>query len=158
MSPLRLGLIVSLGLNIFVLGWWVGGLWRDPRPMEPRPFVMADVAASRLSPETLEAIKPTLDAVDHLLQQGFSERVSIFQELTQAVRAEPYDEARVTDLLLRLVDARKQAETEQWRLVGDALADLSAAERSAFAEIVFLGPRGPGGPPPPGGPMMPPPR
>lgn len=136
----RIALFVSLGLNLFIVGWWVGDTWRQPRPMEPRPFSMRPVAESRLSPETVDLLQPSLEAMDDLLEQAFKARVDLFDDLTEAVRAEPYDRGHVDELLAQLVQNRTAAETQQWRLVGETLAGLSADQRAAFAEIVFVRP------------------
>ncbi|SEQ52342.1 Heavy-metal resistance [Devosia sp. YR412] len=154
MSPLRIALYVSLGVNLFIVGWWVGDVWRRPPPMEPRPFNVAGIAQQRLDPATMDTIGPALAAIDTALRSGFEERDAIFAELREAVTAEPYDADRVETLLSQLVVQRTATEEAQWDLVGDTLAKLSPADRIALADIIFLRPGG-NRPPKPGD--MPPP-
>lgn len=140
MPILRVALFVSLGLNLFIVGWWVGDAWRRPMPMQPREFTLRPVVQSRLSAETFDQLRPSLDAMDDLLRQGFRARVELFGNLIAAVKAEPYDKAKVDDLLAQLVDARTSVEKAQWQLVGDTLAGLDAQQRAAFAEVIFVRP------------------
>lgn len=156
MSILRIALFVSLGLNLFIVGWWVGDTWRPPFPMQPREFTLRPIVESRLPPETFAVLRPSLDAMDDLLRGGFRARVELFEDITAAVKAEPYDKARVNELLARLVDARTSVERQQWELVGDTLAGLDAEQRAAFAAVIFVRP-GPNMPWPSGGPAPQPP-
>lgn len=151
MPILRIALFVSLGLNLFIVGWWVGDASRSPFPMQPREFTLRPVVESRLPPETFEILRPSLDAMDDLLRGGFRARVELFEDLVDAVKAEPYDKVRVNELLARLVDARTSVERQQWELVGNTLAGLDAEQRAAFATVIFVRP-GPDMPWPPGAP------
>jgi hypothetical protein len=160
MSPLRIALFVSLGVNLFIVGWWVGDIWRRPPPMEPRPFNIGMMAQDRLDSATMDAIGPLLQSFDEVVRSGFAARDKVFADLRVAVAADPYDAQRVDALLASLVDQRVATENAQWRLVGETLAKLSPDQRDALADIIFLrppgppqgpfpGPGGPGGPPPP---------
>ena len=155
MSPLRIALYVSLGVNLFIVGWWVGDVWRRPPMMEPRPFNVAFMAQDRLDPATMQSIGPILGAIDSVIRTGFDERIQTFADLREAVAADPYDPVAVDALLGRLVDQRNGTETAQWKLVGEALATLSARDRDALASVIFIRPQGPlspnSGPMGPGG-------
>lgn len=158
MSGLRIALFISLGFNLFVAGWWVGDVWRRPPMMEmraPDSSFLADMVKERVSAETMQAIGPSLEAIDATFRAGFEARSAIFVALRAAVAADPYDAAAVSQLFASLVSARTETETAQWRQVGDTLALLSAGEREILAEIFFPlpsdrnFPRGmPPGPPP----------
>lgn len=152
MSPFRIALFVSLGLNLFVVGWWVGDISRRPPPMQPQPLTMANMVKDRLSDETMEAIRPSLDALDAVIRDGFVNRTELFAKLREAVAADPYDQALVEDLLGQLVSQRTTAETEQWQIIGEALAHLTTEQRGALADIVFVRPNPM---PPPSGPNGP---
>lgn len=163
MSGLRIALFISLGVNLFVAGWWVGDIWvRPPRMAMPAPdsSFLASMVKERVSPETMAAIGPSLETIDATFRAGFEARNVIFVELRAAVSAEPYDTATVSRLLSSLVSTRTEIETAQWDQVGETLGRLSASERDVLAEIFFplpsdrqfppFMPQGPnpGGPPP----------
>lgn len=156
MPFLRIALLVSLGLNLFVIGWWAGEAWRRPQPMQAQQFTVLPIMDARLSTETMDALRPSLVAMGNLMRQGFQDRAAVFENLIEVVKAEPYDKGKVDELLARLVDDRTSVEKQQWQLVAEMLAKLTAEQRAAFAEVIFVRPgpqmpwlpAGPGGPPP----------
>lgn len=140
MSGLRIALFISLGFNLFVAGWWVGDIWRRPPMMEmpaPNTSFLANMVRARVSPDTMQAIGPSLEAIETTFRTGFEARNAIFVELRAAVSADPYDSATVERLLSTLVTNRTETETEQWHQVGETLGRLPAGQREILAEIFF---------------------
>lgn len=143
MSVLRIALIISVGFNLFVAGWWVGDIWHRPPMMGmPAPNIsfLENLVKDRVSPETIEAIGPSLELIDATFRAGFDARTAIFADLRVAVSAEPYDPAAVSELFSVLVNSRTQTETEQWRQIGETLGQLPADQRSILADIFFPAP------------------
>lgn len=150
MTATRFLLAVSLGLNIFIAGWWVGAqLQRGPQPQQPMVRVLSpsDFIAHRLSPQGYAAVQPLLQQLDDVMRRGFGDRAATFDELRQLASANPYDSGKVRALLATLPDKRTDSEATQWQLVADILDKLSPQDRAQFADSIFLKPG-----PPPGGP------
>ncbi|MDR3476226.1 MAG: periplasmic heavy metal sensor [Devosia sp.] len=147
MSLSRLLLIVSLSANLFIAGWWVGTALQRPQGLpQPFPFSMRDFIGRTLSAEGYRGVAPMLDRLDDIMHQGLTARQSTFDQLRALADAEPYDGAKVRQLLGSLPQQRVGSEATQWSLVADILDKLSAADRVHFADSVFLRP----GPPPVG--------
>lgn len=140
MSPLRIALFASLGLNLFIGGWWVGDVVRRAPGMPPPPMM-----GSNGIPEPPAAILPTLKAVDQILRDGTDERVALLDALRAAASAEPYDAAAIRTLLDSMIDLRQRVDAKRWSTVADALPALSQADRTALANFVFSPYPGPGG-------------
>jgi|GEM_PF-5916189 len=156
MLATRLLLLVSLGINLFIAGWWVGA--RFDRPVLPpfaRPFSLAEALTRELSPDGQDSVKPMIDRLDSIMRSGFSDRQSIFEALRSLATATSYDSARLHQLLASLPQQRTGSEVTQWQLVGDIFDKLSPADRVRFADVIFLRPGPPQGPDqqPPRGPM-----
>ena len=155
MSKLRALLIVSLAVNLFFAGWWVGNSFRQP-PGMPMPQMMR--YADRASPEEREAIREIFDKVDVVIKGGFERRAATFAKLRDVVTHDPFDEVEFNRQIAELPQQRIASEEQQWAIIRDSIIALSAENRQALAEVFFLPP----GPPPgggggPGGNMPPPP-
>ena len=138
MSPLRIALFASLGLNLFIGGWWVGDIVRRAPVMMPPPM-MGGVA------EPSAAIVPTLKAIDTILRNGTLERITLLETLRDTASAEPYDAAAVRALLDSMLDLRQRVDAERWSVVAEALPKLNEADRVALAGYIFSPYPGPGG-------------
>ena len=147
MQLMRVIFVISLGFNLFIVGWWLGDQWRRPAPQGPRPLNFTAFLQHRLDLSTLDLIREPLDDVNEIMRAGFNARREIFKKLRTLVSQEPYDRQAVEALLLELPSRRFANEQMQWKMVGVVLAKLSAAERKSFAELVF--PQPIGFPPPP---------
>lgn len=144
MSPLRIALFASLGLNLFIGGWWVGDVVRRAPGMQPPPFMGGNGGGP---PPT--AIAPTLEAIDRIIRNGMTERIALLGQLHAAAIAEPYDAAAMRTLLDSLLDLRRRVDAEHWSAVADSLPILNQADRTALADFVFNPNPGPAGNPAP---------
>ncbi|RYE60122.1 MAG: periplasmic heavy metal sensor [Hyphomicrobiales bacterium] len=153
MNNIRLLLIASLAVNLFLAGWWVGDRLRQPPRMDlPMPQMMS--YADRANPEERAMIGGTFEKVDALIKAGFDQRSATFNKLRELVTHDPFDQATFDQLITQLPQQRLEREEEQWALVRDAIIALSAENRQALAEVFFLPPGPPPGnnrPPPPSG-------
>lgn len=164
MNILRVFLALSLAVNLFIAGWWVGDALRRPPmggPPVPRVMSFADRIADRVSAEGRESVQGTFAQIDSVIRAGFEERAATFARLRDMLQDDGFDVDAFSALIMQLPQQRETAEIEQWMLVRDAILKLSAEDRRVVAEMFFLPP---GPPPPPRGQdwrapdgMMPPP-
>ncbi|MGV3576509.1 MAG: periplasmic heavy metal sensor [Devosia sp.] len=147
MNKIRLLLIASLAVNLFLAGWWVGNTLRQPPGFQmPIPQMMR--YADRASPEEREAIREIFEKVDAVIRAGFERRTETFTKLREIVTHDPFDEAEFNRLIAELPAQRIASEEQQWAIIRDSIIALSAENRQALAEVFFMPP----GPPPGGGP------
>lgn len=138
MSRIRIALFVSLGINLFFVGWWIGDVWpRPPQQLVFGPASMIERAQQQISAESMAAISPALEAINEAFRHSFDDRNVVFRELREVVSATPYDAKAVEDLFATRVTARTQAEVTQWELVGNVLGQVSDEERAILAMIFF---------------------
>jgi len=157
MNATRWVLLASLGINLFLVGLWLGSRTEFPplgpppfQMPQPRPVTLGERLAHQLSPDALAKVEAPIAKLDNVMRQGFEERQAAFEKARALVTAEPYDAAAVRALLDTLPNQRMAGESEQWGIIANILGELTPADRAAFADLVFLRPPG-GGP----GPSMP---
>lgn len=133
---IRILLVVSLGLNLIIVGS-LGGLVlsrvvhgpREPvRDLAFGPFTQA------LSPDDRRAMMRAFLAEAKGFRAERDQMRADFQSLIAALKADPYDPS-----VLEGVMTRQKARTDQWlalgqRLLMERLAAMTQAERSAFAD------------------------
>jgi len=154
MNATRWVLLASLGINLFMVGLWLGSR-SDFQPLGPPPFQMplprpvtlGERLAHQLSPDALAKVEAPIARLDDVMRQGFEERQATFEKARTLVTAEPYDAAAVRALLDTLPNQRMAGESEQWDIIANILGELTPADRAAFADLVFLRPPS-GGPGP----------
>lgn len=135
-SATRIALIVSLGLNLVILGS-LGGLALK-HELGPPPPPVRNLAfgpfTEALSPEDRAAL---LHAFGEQAKGFRAERAQMREDLQTvlaALRATPYDPQVFADVMVR-----QKARTDQWlglgqKLLMERIAAMSPAERSAFAD------------------------
>ena len=133
----RAVLIASLALNFAVVGVVGGAILshdRDDRRHPPRPDSFAGPLTRALSEEDRRAIGRAMR--DHFEGQNSerSSRRAVTAALAEAIRAEPFDRARVEGHL-----AAMKAEMDRGLIVAqekliDRLEGMSPEEREGFAE------------------------
>ncbi len=135
-SGLRIALIVSLGLNLVILGTLGGlALRHELRPPPPPvrnlafgPFTEA------LSPEDRTALQHAFVEQAKGLRAQRAEMRSDLQALLAALRAPVYDPQVFADVMVR-----QKARTDIWlglgqRLLMERIAAMTPTERAAFAD------------------------
>lgn len=132
----RVALVVSLALNLLVLGMIGGAVINhgrgDPRavtgPADLGPYGRA------LSDADRAALRKAIRAEGPRLRENREAVRAGFRELTGALRAEPYDHARVT-AIIEGQQARVEAQVDLLRaLMLDRVAQMTPAERAGFAD------------------------
>ncbi|MDE3079764.1 MAG: periplasmic heavy metal sensor [Paracoccaceae bacterium] len=132
----RLALVLSLGLNLIVVGS-LGGLALSRAihgPHEPVRDLAFGPFTEALSPDDRRAMMRAFMAEAKGFRAEKEQMRADFQSLVAALRADPYDPS-----VLDGVMARQKARTDQWlalgqRLLMERLAAMAPADRRAFAD------------------------
>ena len=146
MRAVRIALVVSVALNLLVAGFLVGdwldrGPHRDARLRGAGP--MAPFAAA-MSPEDRQALLAGLREAGEGARRGPQEFRARLATLLDTIRAEPFDAARLRDLLAGQRAAAVARQEAGERLLVDRITGMTAEERAAYAdrlEAVFARPR-----------------
>lgn len=133
-------LLVSLGCNLFLAGWIIGGFWRMPPP----PPSLAQRVQDRISVEGFDKIKPALAELDSLFFAGADRMREHMDAIRKAAAAEPFDPEKVRQLVADLPFKRSGDDEKLAATIMKILVDLSPADRVAAADGLFRPP-----PPPP---------
>lgn len=140
---LAVALVISVGLNLLVAGFVAGALLsREARDGRPAPAALArDLGlgpyVAALSPSDRRAIGRAVRA--EIRAQGAPDRGRIeirrsFAGVLAALRAEPFDEGALADLLAAQVErAESRRRLGQEAFVAQ-LAEMTPQERRAFAD------------------------
>jgi uncharacterized membrane protein len=150
----RIGLVASLGVNLFFLGWLAGGVVGPDRgrpgpPPPPLPplHLMADRLRGSLSPGGMAKIEALIRELD----DRFARRISDTEQSRARIKAllgeESFDPAGFVAALgeVHAETGRDRAEVDQ--RIADVIAQLSIDDRRKLAAVnVAFPPRGPAGP------------
>lgn len=161
---LRILLLVSLGLNLLVAGAIIGHALRDDRHGRvPRVDRMEAPMTYALSPEDRREIGKALRREYRKNRPSRQEIMAQYQGVVAALRADPFDPARVEEAFANQRAAAQSRMQLGQTLLLQRLTEMSAADRQAFADRLEEGlkrgphvrdgkPGGkPGGEPPRGG-------
>ena len=133
---LRWLLILSLGLNLLVLGLLIGALagpGRDGRHPRPAELSLGPVARA-LEPEDRREVLQALHGHPDLRPLRREDRTAAFAEVGAAVRAEPFDRPRAAAALAEQSDRVAQVERAVQEALLARLAAMTAEGRAAFAD------------------------
>lgn len=136
MSPriLRLSLIVSVALNLVVLGIVAGAALRDPpRPHPDRgpAFGMFDRA---LTEDDRKALREAFRREAPDFRDEWQRMQADLGDLLTALRADPYDPAGVEAIFARQLERGQRMAGLGQRLMMERLAAMTPAERADFAD------------------------
>lgn len=131
---LRILLVLSVTLNLIVIGIIAGAALRDPpRPHPDRgpAFGMFDRA---LTEDDRKALREAFrrDAPD--FGDEWQKMQADLGDLLTVLRTEPYDTARVEEIFARQLERGQQMAGLGQRLMVERLAGMTAAERGDFAD------------------------
>ncbi|MEP2030991.1 MAG: periplasmic heavy metal sensor [Paracoccaceae bacterium] len=131
----RVVLVASLALNLLVVGVVAGAMWRfggdqhDRRGSEfSAPFIRALSHADR------RAIGKEMRMMREQAKSGRAARNALYEQMSDALRSDPFNMAQVEDLSLRqrsTVNERLTAAQEIWLR---HIADMTAQERTEYAD------------------------
>lgn len=139
----RVLLVLSLALNLLVAGIVLGNALTHGGPGRgPRPAEMAlDPVARALDPGDRRAILHGLRGNPDLRPLGEEERGAALDGIAAAVRAEPFDAARLREALSVRSDRIAAAQRAVQEALVARIAAMSPDERAAFAGRLEDGPR-----------------
>ncbi|WP_372840693.1 periplasmic heavy metal sensor [Phaeovulum sp.] len=133
---MRIALVVSLTVNLLVLGVLVGGAIGIARH-EPRPAI-SDITlgtfTEALSAEDREALRVAAEAESLGLREMHRASREDYLALIEAVRAEPWDEAAARRAITAYGVRSKERIDAGERLMLERLADMGPLARRAFAD------------------------
>jgi uncharacterized membrane protein len=154
-------LVASLGLNLFLAGWWVGAVLR-PWPPAPPPgplHMLSQRLAGRLSPAAFREVSALIDAIGERLVRQIEDGAPLRGRLRAILVADVFDAAAFVATLDELTAARTRNDGDISRRIAAVVAGLSAADRAVLADVALASPAGLfGGAPGPLPPPPPPPR
>ncbi len=132
---LRVVLIVSLALNLLVVGVVAGGIFRG-RP--PAPLGGVDLGSSpfarALNADDQRHVRDTLRGQMHNIVPAAADRRLALQELVAALRQDPFDPAAVQAMFDQQKLGAMAAMEASQAAVLDRIQAMDAAGRAAFAD------------------------
>lgn len=133
---LGIGLVVSLGLNLFVLGAWVGRIARHDDRVETERVTLGPMTDS-LSPEGRKLVRQSIRA-------NRKEAIPIFKQLfdargraIQSLDAEPYDSDAYAAALRDIRTYSEAAQTLLHATLVDVVGKLSPEDRHRWAQEIM---------------------
>lgn len=152
--------VVSLGINLFLAGSWVGTLVRPggwPPPPGPRPLQnLAHDLQGRVAPDSLAKVEALIGEVDRRIRSGPADPHRLEEQVRGLLGADTFDAATFIRAVDQFITARTENDRAIAQRIAEVVAGMPVADRKVLAEVV-LRPRGPPGPPPGGQPPGPPP-
>lgn len=140
-KALLIALAVSLALNIFAGGVFIGGLLRGPKPFHGmRPDV--DFSLRRMGAVLPEAERDALRArfrtERRKLADVFRERRRVQEKLHAVITAETVDPEALSALMAQYADLRGQLETPIRHIMADVIPRLDRETRIRLAGRLFF--------------------
>lgn len=139
---IKIVLAISLAINLAVAGLFLGNLVKN-RADGPRPQTVRDLGFGLFSPalsdEDRRALRRAFVEQSPDMREARRAMRQDLAEMLEAIRAEPFEPARLEAVLdrssLRAAERRDLGE----RLILDHLGKLDQAERAAFADRLEQG-------------------
>lgn len=147
-NRVRVALLVSLGLNLFLAGLWIGDLMH--RGLRPPPGPMHQIMErieGRLSVDGQRRVRAALIDLDRHRPPPPANPLSI-KNLVSIVETDPFDRVRFLSALEAMNRDRLKVDQERDERIADLLAALTLADRRALAEVLAHLPPPPPPPPP----------
>ncbi|WP_425049994.1 periplasmic heavy metal sensor [Psychromarinibacter sp. S121] len=133
----RILLILSLGLNLLIVGLVAGAIVNRPHGPD-RPPKIADLGfgpyVRSLSREDQAALATAFKAEEGNFRERRETLRRQFEELLTALRATPYDHDAVQAIITSQQEEALASQRMGGRLFLDHLAGMSDAERTAYAD------------------------
>lgn len=146
---LVVGLFVSLALNVFVVGAFVGARLVDrepaPRPAAPGPRNPVAAALSTLPPETQAQWREEMPQYAQTYGPKMREARRLARETMRGFGAEPFDQAKAIENLGRARALEFESRQGMDRRLVEFAAGLPQDERARFGEALARPPLGRGG-------------
>lgn len=131
---LRILLVLSVTLNLIVIGIVAGAALRDPPRPHPDRGPAFGIFDRALTEEDRRALREAFRREAPDFRAGWQEMQGDLGDMLTALRAEPYDPAAVAAIFARQLDRGQQMMTLGQRLMAERLAEMTPEERSDFAD------------------------
>lgn len=139
---LIIGLIVSIGANVGLLGFLAGRASTidvGPRGMDPM-FGVARILPE-LSPARHDVLQPLIREHMHSIRPSIREIRHAQQELRAAILAEPFDRAALESALAKFREHLVQSQVASHAAFVELVAQLTPAERRLLVDAMRREPR-----------------
>lgn len=150
----RIALIASLGMNLFFMGLFVGGLlgaggfgYGPPPPPLPPLHLMADRLKGSLSDEGFAKIEALIGELDARFARKISATEQPRQRIKSLLVAEPFDAAAFAAALGEMSVEIDLDRTDINRRIAEVMSQLSRQDRTRVGDATLTFPppgRGPG--------------
>jgi uncharacterized membrane protein len=144
----RIVLVVSLALNVFALGalasaWVLGGpgFGASHRPARFIGLPLPRQLQAALPERDHGLLRTTLDAHRPEIRTRIRAIFAARRAVADAIRAEPFDRARLEAALAALREKEGATAEEAHRMMTDLAAKLDAGGRAKVAELITVRPR-----------------
>lgn len=136
-------LLVSLGINLFLAGSFVGTVLRPAFDRPPGPPGLQRIVRDldgRLSPDAMTKIRDLTREIDERIRSGPADPRRLHDELRGLLEAENFDAAAFVGKLDAFVSARTVNDRVIIHRIAEVVAGLSRADRKALAEVALRPP------------------
>lgn len=134
---LKIALILSLALNLFIVAGFVAGqVWHPFTPTPAQHFersVIAKLALNDTQRHAFQEFRRTMAQSRHSLRDGNDPLTEQFWE--EEAKAAP-DQAHIAQLTAQVEDNRRQFAQAATKALTTFMAVLDPAQRTAFADLV----------------------
>ncbi|WP_146604458.1 periplasmic heavy metal sensor, partial [Rhodoplanes roseus] len=137
---LRIVLFVSLGVNLFLAGSWVGTLMRPGWPPPPPPRPMQEIARElqgRIAPDSMAKVEALMGEIDTRIRSGPGDPRRMDDRLRELLSADRFDVEAFTTTVDRFLSARSENDKVIAKRIAEVVVDFSPADRKVLAEVVL---------------------
>ena len=146
---LRIALVVSLGLNILLIGVVGGAYLRDWHRQAMRPDRALQMIGLRpywraMDPESRARLAKAVREMHGTLRRQGGVNKGFARDFRAALLAEPFDREALQEVLARHADMLARRMSMGQKVLVDRIAEMTPEQRRAFARRLFAARRGPG--------------
>ena len=132
---------VSLMLNVFALGLYIGKGFRHPSPhkMMMRPSLDFNLKKieRHLDPESRKKVKVLLKKQHHELRKRYRDLGALEKEIKATISAETVDKEALVAALAELSEQKQKLHSPRREVILQVIAELDLETRKVLAESMF---------------------
>lgn len=143
-AQLRIILLLSLGLNLFLGGYWLGSyLNRSMHSLGPGPGgpgrlqAIAERLRGQISPDAMHKIDGLVVEIDTIFRDRRPGGGDVRSQIQQIVADSQFDQQKFMDVIERLNSVRTSSDREIASRIASVLSQLSPQDRRVLANVVL---------------------
>jgi hypothetical protein len=140
-SKLRVLVFVSLGLNLFLGGYWVGEFLNrsviPPRPGPGRLQDMADRLRGQLGPDAMRKIDRLVVDIDEMFRNRGPAGGDVRSTLRQVISESRFDQEAFLRTVTQLSAERSSFDSDVALRIAAVLSELSERDRQILADVAL---------------------